>query len=67
MQIALMRLKRVMTRMKEKRGNIDVCTESRKATVRKLKFLLVVYEDTIGINLSKKGVDVAFFKVISEI
>ena len=67
MQIVLMRLKRVMTRMKEKRGNIDVCTESRKATVRKLKFLLVVYEDTIAINLSKKGVDVAFFKVISEI
>ena len=67
MQIALMRLKRVMTRMKEKRENIDVCTESRKATVRKLKFLLVVYEDTIAINLSKKGVDVAFFKVISEI
>ena len=62
MQIALMRLKRVMTRMKEKRGNIDVCTESRKATVRKLKFLLVVYEDTIAINLSKKGVDVAFLK-----
>ena len=56
-----------MARVKEKRGNIYVCAESRKATIRNLKFLLAVYEHTIGINLSKKGMDIAFFNVIPEI
>ena len=62
MYTALMWVKRVMTRVKEKRGNIYVCTESRKATIRNLKILIAVYEYTIVINLSKKGVDIAFLK-----
>ena len=56
-----------MTRVKEKRGNIYVCTESRKATIRNLKILLAVSEYTIAIILSKKGVDIAFFKTMPEI
>ena len=67
MSIALMRVKRVMTRVKEKRGNIYVCTESTKATIRNLKILLAVSEYTIAIILSKKGVDIAFFKTMPEI
>ena len=55
-----------MERVKEKRENIDACAESRKATIRNLKFLQVVCEHTIAINLSKKGVDIASFKVITE-
>ena len=55
-----------MARATEKMGNIDVCAEGGKATVRNLKFLLVVCEHTITINLSKKWVDIASFKVIPE-
>ena len=33
-----------MARVKEKRENIDVRAESRKATIRNSKFLLDVYE-----------------------
>ena len=39
--------------MKEKRENVDVCRESRKATIRNSKFLLGAYEHTIA-SLSKK-------------
>ena len=53
--------------MKEKRENIDVCAESRKATIRNSKFFLEVYEHTIARNLSKKRVDIAPFKVTTEI
>ena len=56
-----------MTRVKEKRENIDVRAESRKATIRKSKFLLDVYEHTIVRSLSKKRVDIASFKVTTEI
>ena len=49
-----------MPRVKEKRGNIYVCGERRKTTIRNLNFLLAVYEYTIATNLSKKGVDIAF-------
>ena len=50
-----------MARVKEKRGNIDMRGEGRKATIRNLKFLLVVYQHTIAISLSKKRVDIAFY------
>ena len=53
--------------MKEKRENIDVCAESRKATIRNSKFLLDVYEHTIARSLSKKRKDIAPFKVTTEI
>ena len=43
--------------MKEKRGNIYVCSESRKATKRKPKYLLGVYQQTISINLPTKEVE----------
>ena len=56
-----------MARAKKKKGDIDVCAESRKATVRNLNFLLVLYEYTIAISFSGKGVDIAFFKVIPKI
>ena len=46
-----------MAKVKKKRGNIDVCSESKKAVIRNLKFLLVVFKHTIARNLSKKGVD----------
>ena len=38
----------------------------RKAILRNLNFLLAVYEHIIGINLSKKGMHIAFFNVIPE-
>ena len=53
-----------MERVNEKRGNIYVCAESRNATTRNLKVLLAVYEQTIAINLSKKRINIAFFKEI---
>ena len=56
-----------MARVKEKRENIDVCAESRKATIRNSKFLLDFYEHAIGRSLSKKRVDIASFKVATEI
>ena len=56
-----------MARVKKKRGNSYVRAESRKATIRNLKFFLAVYEHTITINLSKEGVDISSFKVISDI
>ena len=56
-----------MARVKEKRENIDVRAESRKATIRNSKFLLDVYEQTIARSLSKKRVDIAPFKVTTEI
>ena len=56
-----------MARVKEKGGNIYVCAESRKATIRNSKFLLAVYEHTIGIKLSKNRMDILFFNVTSEI
>ena len=48
-----------MEKMKETRENIDVCPESKKAARRNLKLLLVVCEDTIAINLSKKSIDIS--------
>ena len=56
-----------MVRVKEKKKDIDVCAESRKAAIRNSKFLLDVYEHTIARNLSKKRVDIAPFKVTKEI
>ena len=56
-----------MARVKEKRENIHVFAESRKAIIRNLKFLLNVCEHAIAINLSKKRVDIASYKVITEI
>ena len=56
-----------MARVKEKRENIDVCAESRKATIRNSKFLLDVYEHTIARSLSKKKEDIVPFKVTTEI
>ena len=56
-----------MARVKEKRENIDVRAESRKATIRNSKFLLDVYENTIARSLSKKRVDIVPFKVTTEI
>ena len=56
-----------MARVKEKRENIDVRAESRKATIRNSKFLLDVYEHTIARSLSKKRVEIAPFKVTTEI
>ena len=44
--------------MKEKRRNIDLCGERRKITIRNFNFLLVAYEHTIAINLSKKRADI---------
>ena len=55
-----------MAKAKKKSGNIDVSSESKKAIIRNLKFLLVVYKHTIARNLSKKGVDIASAKVILE-
>ena len=43
-----------MVRAKERSGNLDIWAESRKATITDLKFLLVVYEHTIAINLFVK-------------
>ena len=56
-----------MARVNEKWGDIDVCAESRKAAIRNVKFWQVVYEHTIAKNLSRKGVSIASFKMISEI
>ena len=56
-----------MARVKEKRENIDVRAESRKATIRNSKFLLDVYEHTIARSLSKKKEDIVPFKVTTEI
>ena len=56
-----------MARVKEKRENIAVRAESRKATIRNSKFFLDVYEHTIARSLSKKRVDIAPFKVATEI
>ena len=53
--------------MKEKRENIDVCAESRKATIRNSNFLLDACEHTFARSLSKKRVDIAPFKVTTEI
>ena len=54
-------------KVKMKSGNIDVCAENRKTTIRNSKLLLFAYEHTLAINLSKKVVDIAFFKVKREI
>ena len=48
-----------MARMKKKRGNIYVCADSKKATIRKPKLLLGAYQHILAINLSTKGVDIA--------
>ena len=53
--------------MKEKSENIDVCAESRRATKRNSKFLQDVYEHAISRGLSKKRVDIAPFKVTTEV
>ena len=55
-----------MAKVKKKRGNINVCSEGKKAIIRNLKFLLVIYKHSIARNLSKKGVDIASAKVILE-
>ena len=56
-----------MARVKEKKENIDVRAESRKARIRNSKFFLDVYEHAIARSLSKKRVDIASFKVTTEI
>ena len=44
-----------MPRVKEKRGNIYVCGERRKTTIRNLNFLLAVYEYTKQQICQRKG------------
>ena len=59
MYIALMQLKRLMARVKEKRENIDMRAESIKTTIRNSKLLLVAYQHTIARKFSKKEVNIA--------
>ena len=44
-----------------------MCVQKTVSNSKKFKSLLAVYEHKIAINLSKKGVDIAFFNVIPEI